>query len=109
MNTQTTLAAQIAMLDARIKAQNEELAQLKADLIAEVGDAGATIETSIATVTVTKQTEDRNTGQVVFSLDVNTFLAQDERVQANLVKQGVVSKQQKITRGQAPSVRVKAK
>lgn len=109
MNTRTTLAAQIAMVDATIKAKTAELAKLKAELIAEVGDAGDTIETAIATITVTRQTEDRNTGQVVYGFDLNTFLTQDERVQANLVKQGIVTKAQKVTKGQSPTVKVKAK
>ena len=109
MTTQDMLALEIATLDARIKADSERLAAKKAELIAEVGTGGATIETTLATITVTKQTEDRNTGQVVFGLDVDTFLAQDERVQANLVKQGIITKAQKVTTGQAPTVKVKAK
>lgn len=109
MTTQDALALEIAATDARIKAETTKLADLKAKLIKKVGDGGATIETSLGTVTVTRQTQDRNTGQVVFGFDLNTFLAQDERVQANLVKQGIVTKAQKITKGQSPTVKVKAK
>lgn len=109
MTTQDALALEIATLDARIKRDSEQLNLLKAELVQKVGDGGATIELTTATVTITQQTQDRATGQFVFALDVNTFAAQDERVQANLVKQGIVSKTQKVTKGQAPSVRVKAK
>ena len=109
MTTQDALALEIAALDAKIKADTEKSKALKAELVKKVGEAGATIELATATVTVTKQTQDRNTGQFSFGLDVQVFAEQDERVQANLIKQGIVTKTQKVIRGQAPVVKVKAK
>lgn len=109
MTTQDALALEIATLDARIKADSERLKTLKQNLVDQVGTGGATIELTTATVTVTRETTDRHTGQFTFALDINGFMAQDERVQANLIKQGVVSKTEKVTRGQAPTVKVKAK
>lgn len=109
MTTQDALALEIAALDARIKADTEALAAKKAALIKKVGNGGATIETALATITVTRQTEDRRTGQYGYALDLDGFMAQDERVKANLVKQGIVSQTEKVTKGQAPTVKVKAK
>ena len=109
MTKQDAIALEIAVLDARIKADAIKLSELKAKLIAKVGTGGATIELTSATVTVTQQTESRPTGQFSFALDPSTFVTLDERIQANLVKQGVVTKTQKVISGQAPTVRVKAK
>lgn len=109
MTTQNALALEIAALDKEIKEANEKLNARKAELIAQVGDAGATIETALGKVTVTRQTEDRRTGQFVFALNTDGFITLDERVQANLIKQGVVSKTEKVTKGQAPVVKVSAR
>ncbi|MAD95763.1 MAG: hypothetical protein CMB99_00310 [Flavobacteriaceae bacterium] len=109
MTNKDALATQIAVLDAKMKADAETLKRLKAELVEVVGTEGDTIETTLATITVTRQTEDRNTGQVTYGLDTTTFLAQDARVRANLVKQGIVTETEKVTKGQAPTVKVKAK
>lgn len=109
MTIENALALEIAALDQEIKAATEKLAAKKAELVAQVGDAGCVIETALGKVTVTRQTEDRRTGQFVFALNTDGFMTLDERVQANLIKQGVVSKTEKVTRGQAPVVKVSAK
>lgn len=109
MTTEQALALEIATLDARIKADGVRLKALKADLIDQVGDEGDTIEVTSATITVTKRTQDRSTGQFSYALDLNGFMAQDERVRANLLKQGIVSQTEKKISGQAPTVKVKAK
>ena len=109
MTNKDALATQIAALDIKMKADAETLKRLKAELVGLVGDGGATLETTLATVSVTQRTPNRETGQVTFGLDINTCLAQDARVRANLVKQGVVTETQKVVKGQAPTVKVKAK
>lgn len=109
MTTQDALALEIAILDARIKADTAKLAESKAKLIEKVGTGGATIETTLAKITVTQQTEDRRTGTFSFALSTDTFITLDERVQANLIKQGVVSKVEKTISGQKPIVKVSAK
>ena len=100
-------ALAVAALVSNIKKQEDKLAKAKADLIALVGDDGQTIKVPLGTVTVTKRTEDRSTGQFSYSLDTTAFMALDERIQANLRKQGVVKQTEKVTKGQAPTVRVK--
>lgn len=109
MTTENALALEIAIIDARIKKDAELLNAKKAELIAQVGDEGATIETALAKIQVTRKTEDRSTGMFSFALNTDGFNALDERVQANLIKQGVVSKTEKVTRGSAPTVKVLAK
>lgn len=109
MTTQNALALEIAIIDARIKKDSEALTAKKAELIAQVGTEGATIETALAKVQVTRQTEDRRTGTFSFALSTDGFNGLDERVQANLIKQGVVTKTEKVTRGSAPTVKVIAK
>jgi hypothetical protein len=108
MTTENALALEIAALDKKIKEQAALLSQKKIELINQVGTEGAVFTTALGKVTVTRQTEDRSTGTFVFSLAVNEFNLLDERVQANLIKQGVVLKQEKITSGQAPVVKVSA-
>src|SRR5688500_1097645 len=63
MTTENALALEIAALDQQIKRDSEKLALKKAELIAQVGTAGAVIETALGKVTVTQQTVDRKTGQ----------------------------------------------
>jgi hypothetical protein len=103
------IALEIAIIDARIKADSTKLAAKKAELIAEVGTEGATIETALAKVQVTRQTESRKTGTFSFSLNTDNFNTLDERIQANLIKQGVVSKTEKVISGSSPTVKVLAK
>jgi len=109
MTTENALALEIAALDVSIKKEQEKLAAKKAELIAQVGTEGATFDTALGKVTVTRQTDDRRTGQFTFSLSVDEFNLLDERVQANLIKQGVVIKAEKVTKGQNPVVKVSAK
>lgn len=106
--TQNT-ALEVASLVSSIKRQEDELAQAKIRLIALVGDSGDKFETALGTVTVTQQTLDRATGTYSYSLDSTAFNALDERIQANLIKQGVVLKTEKVIRGQAPVVKVTLK
>lgn len=109
MTNQDALAIEIVALDARIKKDTEKLKTLKADLVKKVGTDGETIETVNATVTITAETFGRPTGTYVFGLDSAVFSAQDEHVQANLIKQGIVTKKQKVISGQDPVVKVKHK
>lgn len=104
-----TLALEIAVIDARIKELSASLAEKKKALIAAVGEDGATFETTMAKVQVTRQTFERRTGTFSFSLNTDAFNTLDERIQANLIKQGVVSKNEKIISGSAPMVKVVAK
>lgn len=108
-NIINAIALEIAIIDARIKADSIALAAKKAALIEQVGDEGATIETALAKVQVTQQTFERKTGTFSFSLNTDAFNTLDERIQANLIKQGVVSKKEKIVSGSSPMVRVIAK
>ena len=109
MTTQNALALEIASLTQQIKAMQDKLSERKADLIEQVGNGGATFETALGKITVTQQTEDRATGQYSYALDTKVFMTLDERVKANLIKQGVVSQSEKITRGQSPVVKVSAR
>lgn len=109
MTIQNALALEIAIINARIKKDADLLSTKKAELIAQVGTEGATIETALAKVQVTRQTEARSTGTFSFSLNNDGFNVLDERVQANLIKQGVVQKQEKVISGSAPTVKVIAK
>lgn len=106
MTTENALALEIAALTAESKKLEAKLAAKKAELVEQVGDGGAVIDTALGKVTVTQQTADRRTGQFQFGLSVDTFVTLDERVQANLIKQGVVTKTEKVTRGTAPVVKV---
>jgi len=108
-NTSNVIAMEIALLDQRIKADAALLSAKKAELIELVGDEGASIETAIAKIQVTKQTFERKTGTYSFSLNTDAFNTLDERIQANLLKQGVVSKKEKVIAGSAPMVKVVAK
>jgi hypothetical protein len=103
--TQST-ALEIATLAAGIKKAEASLVEAKVRLIELVGDEGETFTTGIGKVSVTKRTFDRPTGMFSFALDSTVFARLDESIQANLVKQGVVRKEEKITRGQAPVVKV---
>ena len=100
------VAVEVAVLVASIKTNQEALDDAKAQLIRLVGDSGETFETHLGKVQVTQRTSDRKTGQYSFSLNSEVFNGLDERVQANLVKQGVVSKTEKVIKGQAPVVKV---
>lgn len=104
--TAKNIALEIAAIQQRINKESEILAQRKAELVALVGSEGETFDTALAKVQVTKQTVDRATGQFSFALDTTAFLAQDERIQANLIRDGVVVRNEKITRGTAPVVKV---
>lgn len=105
-NVSQNTALEVASLVSAIKRQEDSLAEAKVRLIALVGDGGETFTTAIGKVQVTQRTEDRATGQYSFGLDNTQFNLLDERVQANLIKQGVVSKTEKVIRGQAPVVKV---
>lgn len=109
MTTENALALEIAALENEARKTAETLKAKKAELVKQVGDGGATFETALGKVTVTKQTQDRPTGTFTFSLNTTTFVGLDERVQANLIKQGVVDKTEKVTRGTAPVVKVSLK
>lgn len=109
MTTENALALEIAALQKEANDISEKIKAKKAELVAQVGDGGTVIETALGKVTVTQQTQDRKTGQFVYSLDTSTFITLDERIQANLIKQGVVLRNEKITRGTAPVVKVSLK
>lgn len=109
MTTENALALEIAALTKTIKDTQEKLDAKKAELVTQVGDGGAVIETALGKVTITQQTQDRPTGQFSYSLSVETFMTLDERVKANLIKQGVVAQTEKVTKGQAPVVKVSFK
>lgn len=100
------LALEIAALQQRINKDSADLAAKKVELVKLVGNEGQTFTTALGKVQVTKQTVDRATGQFSFALSVEAFLAQDERIQANLIRDGVVVRNEKITRGTAPVVKV---
>lgn len=102
-------ALEIAALTKSIKDDGAKLAPLKLDLIRLVGSEGEKIVNALGTVTVTKQTEDRSSGKVSYSLDLDTFLELDESIQANLIKKGVVKKTAGMIKGQAPCVKVSLK
>ena len=109
MTANNALALEVAALTQQIKDAQAKLDAAKQALIGQVGDGGAIFETALGKVTVTKQTFDRKTGQFSYALSIDTFMTLDERVRANLLKQGVVTQSEKITRGQAPVVKVSAK
>ena len=105
MADNTGLAIQIAALDAKIKSDQDALKKLKAELIEKEGE-GQTIDTPRAKVQITKTTEDRLTGEFTYTLDPGVFVSQDERIQANLIKQGVVNRAERVTKGQSATVKV---
>lgn len=109
MTKENALALEIAAITGRIKSETATLAAKKAELIKMAGDGGAKYDTALGVVTVTQQTQSRNTGQFSFSLSVTEFNLLDERVQANLIKQGVVAKTEKVISGTAPVVKVSLK
>ena len=109
MTTDNALALEVAALTKVLNETQERLNLAKAKLVEQVGDGGATFDTALGKITVTQQTFDRKTGQFSYALSVETFMTLDERVKANLIKQGVVTQTEKVTRGQAPVVKFSAK
>lgn len=80
--------------------------QKRADFIALVGE-GVTEEIgNRGKIQVTKRTEDRSAPNLTPVFNVDTFLALPQAKQADLVKCGIVSFEQKTIKGSAPIVRI---
>lgn len=109
MSDSNLIALEVASLVSAIKKSEETLAAAKTRLIILVGDGGSKFETALGVVTVTQQTLDRRTGTFSYALNLDGFNTLDERVQANLLKQNVVTKTEKVTKGTAPMVKVTLK
>lgn len=99
-------AEKVSRLKVKMSLIEEKLKEAKTTLIDLVGDGGEKIETENGIVTVTVRTETRSSNKVVYKFDLEAFLKLDEHIQANLIKNGVVSKDIGIIQGQAPTVRV---
>ncbi len=105
----STLALRIAKAQRLISDTTALLTKDKADLIAKVGDEGQVIDTEEGKVTVTKQTQDRASGKITYSLDPTKFLELDPHVRANLIKKGIVKEGGQTIKGQKPVVKVSLK
>lgn len=106
MSKAQKLANKIAELNLKVKDLTAKMKDKKQKLIEIVGTEGEKFTTDIGTVSVTKATKDRPSGNIVYKFNVDTFLELDEHIQANLIKQGIVEQQKTIISGQKPTVKV---